>query len=1130
MKLKINQLISSAHFGEIMKVITVEPRGNDTYALGLVGTKSQIFRNVNFSSTEIAGFRIIDNEYNYQGDAELLRLGLQAYMLGIAYEFDPYFGLSISKVDPLPHQLEAVYDYFLKLARIRFLLADDAGAGKTIMAGLLIKELKLRGLADRILIICPSNLSFQWQRELLEKFDEKYTVIKGDMIRDQFGSNQWLEYSSVISSLDLAKRNDILPGLKQSHWDLVIVDEAHRMSCSTSGKTARYQLGESLRDISDHLVLLTATPHRGDPENFTYFLQLLDRDVFADVKSIRHAMENQRAPFYLRRTKEAMVYFPERDSQGNWVQAKIFTKRITRTIAFSIDGAEFELYQNITNYVKRQSALAAADEGNPRAKAIGFLMSMYQRRLSSSTYAMRKSLINRATRLEDKLKDASKLLGQKPPYIPSEEEWEEMEDYEREKLEDMLDAMALIENEAMVRQEISDLRLFAKEAEAVEDSNAEAKLAKLRYLLHKEGFFEHKDRRLLIFTEFKDTLFYLEEKLKSWGFETGCIHGGMKPGNRNEPGTRLYSEQMFREGKIQILLATEAAGEGINLQVCNILFNYDIPWNPNRLEQRMGRIHRYGQKKDCLIFNFVAENTIEGMVLKKLLEKLQNIRDALNDDAVFNVVGEIMPSDQIERILRDYYAGKLGDADLELKILQNVEEDRFRAICQNALEGLASKKLNLSMLLERKALAQERRVVPETIHRFIKEAAKVANFGVKDHPTIPHSFDPAKTPYQLKAFETKADWKLPALANQYPRCTTDRTASERHNLEWITPGHPLFESLRRFVEEAARSELGAGASFYSLQYSDPVRLDFCRAKVVDGLGTTIQERIFVVELAEYKEPILREVSIIGDFIPTEDIPELPAVAFSEEALNWLNEHALIPFLVEIRAEREDEIKRIENHIELSLTAILEKADQEIGKLEDEARIGIAGAEGRLAIAEKHFDMINLRREQRREELQRQKSLSLQGVERLTSIIVLPYPESPSESMKNLKPNLETEAKAMQKVMEYEEAQGRKAFDVSSKNLGYDISSLDLNTGELRLIEVKGIGADSGTIILTPNERRVAEDRPDCFWLYVVTNCNTEPKLQAPILNPARYQWNEVKKVQHYTINLRNIFKEVQNGS
>jgi hypothetical protein len=336
------QILTGALFNEPMRVETVRDGGPESWIAGLVGTQSERFRNVTLTSRDLESLRIADTSATFTGDGGLLRLGLQAYALGIAYEFDPYFGLSISRVDPLPHQLEAVYDYLLKPARVRFLLADDPGAGKTIMAGLLIRELKLRGLIERIMIVCPANLAFQWQRELREKFDEKFLVVQGHDLRSQFGVNQWLEQKQVITSLDLAKRDDILPGLRQVNWDLAIVDEAHRMSWSPPArKTARYALGELLRDQADHLLLLTATPHKGDPANFSLFLQLLDQDAYADVKSIREAMNQRRAPFYLRRTKEAMVHFPERQADGAWVAAKIFTKRITHTVDFRIDGDEF---------------------------------------------------------------------------------------------------------------------------------------------------------------------------------------------------------------------------------------------------------------------------------------------------------------------------------------------------------------------------------------------------------------------------------------------------------------------------------------------------------------------------------------------------------------------------------------------------------------------------------------------------------------------------------------------------------------------------------------------------------------------------------------------------------------------
>ncbi|VTS00987.1 helicase : Helicase domain protein OS=Desulforudis audaxviator (strain MP104C) GN=Daud_0503 PE=4 SV=1: SNF2_N: Helicase_C [Gemmata massiliana] len=651
------------------------------------------------------------------------------------------------------------------------------------MSGLLIRELKLRGLAERILIVCPANLAFQWQRELKEKFDEKFVVMKGSDIREQFGVNQWTDQDRVTTSLDLAKRNDILPGLKQARWDLVIVDEAHRMSWSLPAKkTARYALGELLRDSTDHLLLLTATPHKGDPANFSLFLQLLDPDAYADTTSIREAMNNGRAPFYLRRTKEKMVFFPELQPDGSWKAKSIFTKRIPRTVDFHIDGDEYDLYRAVTKFVKRQSA-AAANSENPQARAVGFLTALFQRRLASSTFSLRSSLANRATRLDEALKKA--LNTTITADLPDADELDEMDDAERDKFERQIAAATLSKNADQVRTEIGELRDLAARAKLVEDAQTETKLCKLKDLLTSEGFFTDPGKRLLVFTEFRDTLDYLMKVLKEdWKFTVGCIHGGMHAGDpvNPQPGTRLYAEQRFKKGDTQVLVATEAAGEGINLQCCHVLFNYDIPWNPNRLEQRMGRIHRYGQDKDCLIFNFVATNTIEGSVLQKLLEKLQEIRKAL-DDAVFNVVGEVLPAAQIERVLCDYDAGKLGEGDLEDELLKDVDEGHFRAICQNALEGLASKKLNLSMLIERKAKAQERRVVPETIARFLAEAAARVPFALKPVNQLPHTFDPAKTPHTLRTYEAAPDWKLPVLADKYPRFTTERDAAKQHSLE-----------------------------------------------------------------------------------------------------------------------------------------------------------------------------------------------------------------------------------------------------------------------------------------------------------------------------------------------------------
>ena len=362
---------------------------------------------------------------------------------------------------------------------------------------------------------------------------------------------------------------------------------------------------------------------------------------------------------------------------------------------------------------------------------------------------------------------------------------------------------------------------------------------------------------------------------------------------------------------------------------------------------------------------------------------------------------------------------------------------------------------------------------------------------------------------------------------RYPQLSTDRETAEAHNLEWVTPGHPLFEALRRHCVETSRDVFSTGACCHSLEHDAPARLDFYRARVVDGLGHVIHERLFVVEMSEAGEPRLREPDIIGNLTPTSAPVDSPAVALLPEATGWLHEHALAPFIEEVRSERLEEVDRIAEHVELSLTEVLGRIDQEIGRASEDLDKEITGAEGRLAQAEARHDEAMSRRERRRRELTQQKALTLQAVERLTSVLVIPHPERETPEVKRLRPNADTEMTAMKVVMEYEAGQGRQVFDVHEKNLGYDVTSLDTGSGELRLIEVKGLAAAKGTILLTPTERRVAEDRRDCYWLYVVTNCADEPRLQEPIKDPARFPWHEVSKVQHYWLEVDAMTRPLQ---
>src|SRR3954453_7681662 len=274
--LRPGSIVRGPTLPEPVEVLALVPLGDSLKIIGR-GLQTGLTHDPALPPDQLPRLIVSADQEPFDGDARLFRLGVEAHRLGLAYEYDPFFSLSIARVDPLPHQLEAVYDYFLKLPRIRFLLADDPGAGKTIMEGLLLKELKIRGLVQRTLIVTPANLSFQWQRELRDKFREPFEVVRSDVLRANYGSNPWQEKAQVITSVSWVSRvEDAKDSLLRSQWDLVIVDEAHKMSAASADhKTLAYQLGEALSQRTDHFLLMTATPHKGDPQNFCMFLELL---------------------------------------------------------------------------------------------------------------------------------------------------------------------------------------------------------------------------------------------------------------------------------------------------------------------------------------------------------------------------------------------------------------------------------------------------------------------------------------------------------------------------------------------------------------------------------------------------------------------------------------------------------------------------------------------------------------------------------------------------------------------------------------------------------------------------------------------------------------------------------------
>ncbi len=1131
-EVRVGTVIMGPLLPEPIEVLAVVPLGDSVKLVGK-GLKTGLVRDPVLSQAQLAQLRCSPPRESFDGDPNLFRLGIEAQRLGLAYEYDPYFSLSIARVDPLPHQLEAVYDYFLKLPRIRFLLADDPGAGKTIMAGLLLKELKARGLVRRTLVVAPANLTFQWQRELKDKFREGFEVIRGETLRTNYGHNPWQDRDQVITSISWVSRvEDAKESLLRSHWDLIIVDEAHKMSAyADDRKTLAYRLGESLSSMTDHFLLMTATPHKGDAENFCRFLALLDKDVYGSVKSLEDAMRRGTAPFYLRRTKEALVSFPDPDTGE---VKKLFTKREVKTTTFDLNAEEFDFYDALTRYVEDQSIRASADD-SAAGRAVGFIMAMLQRRMASSIYAVRRSLERMKSKREDILADPEAYRKQRiERRIP--DDFDELPDDEQAELLSRLEDEVISVDPAVLREDISRLSALIAQARGLEARGVGTKLAELRRVLTEIGAFSDASVKLLLFTEHKDTLDYLAGdgkdgrplgKLREWGLSVTQIHGGMKIGDRDTPGSRIYSEREFKE-HAQVLVATEAAGEGINLQFCHMLVNVDIPWNPVRLEQRMGRIHRYGQEHDCLIFNFVAVNTNEGRVLAKLLERLREIRRELGTDQVFDVVGEVFPGNLLERLFRDLYTRRTNVPDIEARIVRDVNPDRFRAITESTLEGLAKKELNLSAIVGKSVEARERRLVPEVIEDFFIQAAPISGVHPKAAAKGGHVYRVGKVPRPLVSIGQRLEPRFGRLGGDYPKVVFDKALLPSDpTLEWVTPGHPLFEVVREDVAERVSDHLRRGAVFHDLQRKEPARLDAFAASIKDGRGDCLHRRLFVVEADMSGGMAVRQPTVFLDGLvpapPGSAVPDDASLPDRQEVERTLLERALQPFLAEVTGEREHQNDTVRRHVEISLQTLIDRQNLQLADFLNRQVEGqnVPGLDGLISQAEGHLDRLNERLEGRLRELEMERHCTIADITHLGRAWVLPHPERATARLAPMVRDEEIERIAVEVATRFEEARGCQVESVEADNRGFDLISRrphpeDPKTFiEVRFIEVKG-RAGVGEIALTANEYKTAGRLRADFWLYAVFNCGSKPELHA-IRDPATLGWEPVVQVEHYHI-------------
>lgn len=1005
---------------------------------------------------------------DFSGPGTEAFLALEAQRFRFASLFDPLLAMNTSKIDPLPFQIEAVYGYILKLPRIRFLLADDPGAGKTIMAGLIIKELKLRGVIDRFLVVVPGHLKDQWRRELKEKFHEPITVIDRSFLDAHYGENPWRKESQVITSMDFAKQEEILPSLEGVDWDLIAIDEAHKMAAYTYGekiaRTERYKLGEVLSKSSAHLLFLTATPHKGDPENFRLFLDLLVPGFFSTQELINESLTNKDNPLFIRRMKEDL-----KDFEGK----PIFTNRYPKTIKFMLTEEEKKLYNELSRYVVSQYNKTLQTE---KKRNIAFALLILQRRMASSTYALLKSLERRRKRLEELLEEPE-IRKEFPSWI----DLEEVEDYEEEKRweqEKKWETLSIAENRCELEREIATLKNLEKAAKEILRSEIEVKLSELKKVIDTLG-----KEKILIFTESKDTMDYLVGKVKSWGYTVNFIHGGMRLEER------VDAEKVFQH-ETQVMVATEAAGEGINLQFCHLMINYDIPWNPTRLEQRMGRIHRYGQQKDVFVFNLVAEDTREGRVLAKLFEKLEEIRNVLGSDKVFDIVGDVFYGKNLYQLILDAVANTRSMEEI-IKELEIKVDERYIAKVKEALgESLATRHIDYMRIKEMAEKAKEYRLIPEYVEEFFKRALEKAGGKCKVRRDGFVAID--SIPYEIRKIAEAVDFRnrYGSILKAYPKATFDKDVAFKNlDAEFISFGHPLLEALLDWIKENYFGGLQKGASFADPSGRFNGILWFFEGEVKDGKGEVAGRKLLTI----YDDGTrLEEVNpaILWDLVPLVH-SEPTNIAINREAAQEYAINSVESYKEEMVRERERQAAIKRKYGVKSLEYFIGELDADLAGLYEREE---KGEKVSLAIRnkEERKNRYETALETLRKEIQQETSLTISMPRFFGAILVK------SAIAKDMVSDEEIEKIGMEIAMRYERSQGRLPEDVSRENIGFDIRSKD--GGETKYIEVKA-RRDEGDVALTCNEWFKAKRFKDQYWLYVVAHATTNPTLYL-IRNPS----------------------------
>ena len=958
------------------------------------------------------------------------------------------------------------------------------------MAGLIIKELKLRGVIESVLVVVPGHLKDQWRRELKDKFAERTVLVDRDYVKSHYGENVWKKPDSaiIVTSMDFVKRDGVLSVLKTARFDMVIVDEAHKLSAHRYGqeikKSGRYKLGEVLSEISEHLLFLTGTPHQGDPESFRLFLDLLQPGFFSTTDQIRESVERGDNPLFLRRSKEDM-----KDLDGK----PLFVPRIVKTREIILTEPEMKLYYTLSDYVRTQYGKGMAKLSDRKKRNVAFALIIMQRRMASSTYALLCSLMRRKTRLEEILNDPKSVIQSNISENDIRYDLDDESESERWKMEMMWETVSVAENREELRREIDTLADMISTAKRItsegDDFISEGKIVEFHEAL-KTMESDHPGDKILVFTESKDTLQYLVNKIKKWGYSVNVIHGGMTLEERVEAESKFKNET-------RIMVATEAAGEGINLQFCHLMINYDIPWNPSRLEQRMGRIHRYGQSKKVTIINMVAVETMEGQVLAKLFEKLDHIRRDTGSDKVFDVVSEYISDRTLSQLLNEAAAGTRPVDEVIDKMEAEIESE-YRKRMRGTLndQSLAASYMDTGALANTMEDAKAHKLNPEyTQDMFLKAYDMAGGKAVKRRNGI---VSLGTVPASLRVITNHARYvnRHGQTLSKYNKVTFDKDVASKTGAEFIVFGHPLFEAILEWIRSTCSEDALSGAVFTDPDGIRDGHILFHKIVLKDATGAIAGKRLAThyIDINDINTVRTEQPYILWDLVPAK--PDADVVDIIKEDIRNVGKgvaiHAAAEYMDEVKVERRKQARIKERYGVKSLDMRIVDLDNDI--MAAQRRIIEEGKDMGLVIRNKkeRKTTCETRLAKLKDCIKKEQNIIMADPQLVGYIRVVPAARDP-DADDAMHTNPEMEAAGMQIAADYEMAHGWTPKDVSAENLGYDIRSRGPD-GQTRYIEVKA-RSGRGAVELTPNEFKVSQNLRGKYYLYVVWHAATSPDLK-----------------------------------